>query len=131
MRPPALMRGPSRKAIEAAAVAEAEAEMGMRLDRDPDQPVLVAGSPDSSHRSRRAPSIESPMRPPALMRGPSRKPRCQAWGDYLVALATVADVVPLHGLNRAFVRQGLAVMRGRGRGAGGHPASNRRCVRRR
>ncbi|GJE03493.1 single-stranded-DNA-specific exonuclease RecJ [Methylobacterium isbiliense] len=33
----------------------------------------------------------------------------------LVALATVADVVPLTGLNRAFVRQGLAVMRGRGR----------------
>jgi single-stranded-DNA-specific exonuclease len=33
----------------------------------------------------------------------------------LVALATVADVVPLTGLNRAFVRQGLSVMRGRGR----------------
>jgi single-stranded-DNA-specific exonuclease len=33
----------------------------------------------------------------------------------LVALATVADVVPLVGLNRAFVRQGLAVMRGRQR----------------
>ncbi|MGY2052166.1 single-stranded-DNA-specific exonuclease RecJ [Methylobacterium sp. JK268] len=33
----------------------------------------------------------------------------------LVALATVADVVPLAGLNRAFVRQGLAVMRGRRR----------------
>lgn len=33
----------------------------------------------------------------------------------LVALATVADVVPLQGLNRAFVRQGLTVMRRRGR----------------
>ncbi|MBZ6075041.1 single-stranded-DNA-specific exonuclease RecJ [Microvirga puerhi] len=33
----------------------------------------------------------------------------------LVALATVADVVPLLGLNRAFVRQGLAIMRNRGR----------------
>jgi single-stranded-DNA-specific exonuclease len=33
----------------------------------------------------------------------------------LVALATVADVVPLAGLNRAFVRQGLAVMRARRR----------------
>lgn len=30
----------------------------------------------------------------------------------LVALATVADVAPLVGLNRAFVRQGLAMMRG-------------------
>ena len=33
----------------------------------------------------------------------------------LVALATVADVVPLVGLNRAFVRQGLAIMRNRRR----------------
>ena len=31
----------------------------------------------------------------------------------LVALATVADVVPLTGLNRAFVRQGLIIMRRR------------------
>ena len=28
----------------------------------------------------------------------------------LVALGTVCDVVPLEGINRAFVRQGLAVM---------------------
>ena len=33
----------------------------------------------------------------------------------LVALATVADVVPLTGLNRAFVRQGLGIMRARTR----------------
>ncbi len=33
----------------------------------------------------------------------------------IVALGTVADVVPLQGLNRAFVRQGLKVMRQRGR----------------
>ncbi len=33
----------------------------------------------------------------------------------LVALGTVADVVPLTGLNRAFVRQGLTVMKARGR----------------
>lgn len=33
----------------------------------------------------------------------------------LVALATVADVAPLRGLNRAFVRQGLGIMAGRGR----------------
>jgi single-stranded-DNA-specific exonuclease len=36
------------------------------------------------------------------------------WTDLdLVALATVADVVPLKGLNRAYVTKGLAVMRGR------------------
>jgi len=33
----------------------------------------------------------------------------------LVALATVADVAPLQGLNRALVRQGLKIMRGRDR----------------
>lgn len=33
----------------------------------------------------------------------------------LVALATIADVAPLVGVNRAFVRQGLAVMARRGR----------------
>lgn len=33
----------------------------------------------------------------------------------LVGLATVADVVPLKGLNRAFVRQGIAMLRGRSR----------------
>ncbi len=33
----------------------------------------------------------------------------------LVALATVADVAPLVGVNRAFVRQGLTVLRGRAR----------------
>ena len=36
------------------------------------------------------------------------------WLD-LVALATVCDVVPLRGLNRAYVRQGLKVMQGRHR----------------
>jgi single-stranded-DNA-specific exonuclease len=52
----------------------------------------------------------------------------------LVALATVADVAPLTGLNRAFVTKGLALMRGRERpglaalfdiaGAGGPPSSH-------
>lgn len=47
-------------------------------------------------------------------RGAAPEPDLLAGLD-LVALATVADVVPLVGLNRAFVRQGLAVMRGRRR----------------
>ncbi len=38
------------------------------------------------------------------------EPDLMAWLD-LVALGTVADVVPLTGLNRAFVAQGLKVMR--------------------
>ena len=50
----------------------------------------------------------------------------------LVALATVADVAPLVGLNRALVRQGLAVMARGGaagdRGAGGGGGADRRAV---
>ena len=46
---------------------------------------------------------------------PSRPaPDLMAMAD-LVALATVADVVPLKGLNRAFVLRGLDIMRQRGR----------------
>lgn len=41
------------------------------------------------------------------------EPNLMQWLD-IVALATVADVVPLTGLNRALVRQGLAVMAKRG-----------------
>ncbi|MEZ5774429.1 MAG: single-stranded-DNA-specific exonuclease RecJ [Hyphomicrobiaceae bacterium] len=40
------------------------------------------------------------------------EPPLMEWLD-LVALATVCDVVPLEGLNRAYVTQGLKVMRGR------------------
>lgn len=43
-----------------------------------------------------------------------RGPELMAMLD-LVALATVADVAPLTGVNRAFVRQGLKVMAGRAR----------------
>ncbi len=42
------------------------------------------------------------------------KPDLLQWLD-LVALATVCDVVPLRGLNRAYVRQGLRVMERRAR----------------
>jgi single-stranded-DNA-specific exonuclease len=46
--------------------------------------------------------------------GDSRsEPDLRQWLD-LVALGTVADVVPLTGVNRVLVRQGLAVMRKRG-----------------
>ncbi|WP_279574935.1 single-stranded-DNA-specific exonuclease RecJ [Methylobacterium sp. J-088] len=47
--------------------------------------------------------------------GPSRPEPALTDSLDLVALATVADVVPLTGLNRAFVNQGLTVMRHRGR----------------
>lgn len=44
--------------------------------------------------------------------GESKEPDLLSLLD-LVALATVADVVPLQGLNRAYVKKGLAVMRAR------------------
>jgi single-stranded-DNA-specific exonuclease len=46
---------------------------------------------------------------PAPARGRRAGPDLMAMLD-LVALATVADVAPLRGVNRAFVRQGLTVM---------------------
>ena len=49
-----------------------------------------------------------------VMRGERAVPDLMAMLD-LVALATVADVAPLQGVNRAFVRQGLKVMAGRKR----------------
>lgn len=45
--------------------------------------------------------------------GQRDEPDLMAWLD-LVALGTICDVVPLTGLNRAFVAQGLKVMAGRG-----------------
>jgi len=44
---------------------------------------------------------------------PNPQPNPMAWLD-LVALGTICDVVPLTGLNRAFVSQGLKVMARRG-----------------
>jgi single-stranded-DNA-specific exonuclease len=44
--------------------------------------------------------------------GEIKPPNLLQWLD-LVALATVCDVVPLKGLNRAYVTKGLQVMRGR------------------
>ena len=41
--------------------------------------------------------------------GKSPEPKLMQWLD-LVALGTVCDVVPLKGLNRAYVRQGLKIM---------------------
>jgi single-stranded-DNA-specific exonuclease len=46
---------------------------------------------------------------------PARPPPDLLAGLDLVALATVADVAPLTGLNRAFVSKGLALMHARGR----------------
>lgn len=54
------------------------------------------------------------LRERGYYKAPGRdEPNLMRWLD-LVALGTVCDVVPLTGVNRAFVRQGLAVMARRG-----------------
>ena len=54
------------------------------------------------------------LRAQNFFNAPIKEPDLLASLD-LVALATVADVVPLRGLNRAFVRQGLTIARARAR----------------
>ena len=54
-------------------------------------------------------AVNRALRQRGAYRGPSGEPDLLALLD-LVALGTVADVVPLVGLNRAYVRQGLAVL---------------------
>jgi single-stranded-DNA-specific exonuclease len=53
--------------------------------------------------------VNRALREAAWYSGPRSEPDLRLWLD-LVALGTVADVVPLTGLNRALVRQGLRVM---------------------
>ena len=52
------------------------------------------------------------LREAGWYRGDRAEPDLMQWLD-LVALGTVCDVVPLTGVNRAFVRQGLAVLKQR------------------
>ncbi len=85
-------------------------------------PGARGGEPEPPGRGRRP---RLPLRrrgglPDARRRQPAAAPGRRAGPDLLgmldlVALATVADVAPLIGLNRALVRQGLEVMAGRGR----------------
>ncbi len=59
-------------------------------------------------------ALNRALRSEGYWSGARAEPDLLAFLD-LVALATVADVVPLRGVNRAFVRQGIQVMRRRGR----------------
>lgn len=54
-------------------------------------------------------AINRELRKRDFFSGTNPEPNLMQWLD-LVALGTVCDVVPLKGLNRAFVRQGLKVM---------------------
>ncbi|GIK78927.1 MAG: single-stranded-DNA-specific exonuclease RecJ [Pseudorhodoplanes sp.] len=57
-------------------------------------------------------ALNRELRRRGFWEGARREPDLLAWLD-LVALGTVADVVPLTGLNRAFVAKGLIAMRRR------------------
>lgn len=54
-------------------------------------------------------AVNRELRRQNFFSGTNPEPNLMQWLD-LVALGTVCDVVPLKGLNRAFVRQGLKVM---------------------
>jgi hypothetical protein len=117
--------------------------MGMRLDRDPDQPVLVAGSPDwhpgrvlaqeqagTQHRIADASAgVDAGPEQEAEMPGLNRERQA-------IEAAAVAEAEAEMGmrLDRDPDQPVLVCRRPRSgprTGAGGHPASNRRCVRRR
>lgn len=54
-------------------------------------------------------AINRELRAAAFYTAERQEPNLMQWLD-LVALGTVCDVVPLKGLNRAYVRQGLKIM---------------------
>lgn len=54
-------------------------------------------------------AVNRELRRQKFFSGTNPEPNLMQWLD-LVALGTVCDVVPLKGLNRAFVRQGLKIM---------------------
>lgn len=58
-------------------------------------------------------AVNRRLRSAGFYGGSSLEPNLMDWLD-LVALGTVCDVVPLTGLNRALVAQGIKVLRGRG-----------------
>ena len=58
----------------------------------------------SSSSSSRAPRSARPMRPPALMRGPSRKPRCQHSGGPVSRAASISAVRPTCSRRRIAIR---------------------------
>ena len=66
--------------------------------------AIRAASLGSAVVSRRAPSAESPMRPPALMRGPRTKPRCQASGGSPSEAASSSAASPVRPRWRITVR---------------------------
>lgn len=58
-------------------------------------------------------AVNRELREQGYFKGVQQEPNLMKWLD-LVALGTVCDVVPLQGLNRAYVRQGLKIMSNRG-----------------
>lgn len=58
-------------------------------------------------------AVNRELREKGYFKSGKEEPNLMKWLD-LVALGTVCDVVPLQGLNRAYVRQGLKIMGNRG-----------------
>ncbi len=84
-----------------------------RLDESPDSVARLGGLAAVGVAFLLVVALNRALRATGWFADARREPDLKQWLD-LVALGTVCDVVPLVGLNRAFVVQGLRVMAGRG-----------------
>ncbi len=114
--------------ITCARRSQLASELGMRGRRHRPPRARRANCPIARSCIRGYPAIRSPSSagPASPTSSPAPCGRRESWGEDaaeadldLVALATVADVVPLVGENRSLVRRGLVVAGGRGAPAAG------------
>ena len=100
-----LSSSPSEASASASACASAICSMTRRsvLSRSSSAAIRAASETSASSNSR-TPRSARPIRPPALMRGPSMKPRCQASGGPLSRDTSISAVCPTWSRRRIAIR---------------------------
>ena len=97
--------GASSPAASASACASAACSMTRRsLFSRSSSAAILAASDTSPSSSSRTPRSARPIRPPALMRGPSMKPRCHASGGPLSRDTSISAVCPTWSRRRIAIR---------------------------